>query len=215
MSESASCGSCLSCGQELETPLVCAACGNLFSNEPAPGPFETLGIPVAYALDPKALKKRLLHFSRLVHPDFFGTADAQVQATAERNSAQLNDAYEILSDDFRRADWIVKVLGGPSESDERQMPQAFLMEVLEWNEVLEEARANGPESPAWKTLDTLDTDLRGERETTLAAVAAGLEPVPAQGAESLAQTRRQLNAIRYLDRSLAQIRTMRLGAAAH
>ncbi|MFT5052784.1 MAG: molecular chaperone HscB [Chlamydiales bacterium] len=215
MSAPASCGPCLSCGQALETPLVCTSCGNLFSTEPAPGPFETLGLPVSYTLDTKALKKRLLQFSRHVHPDFFGTADAQVQATAERNSAQLNDAFEILSDDFRRADWIVKQLKGPSESDERQMPQAFLMEVLEWNELLEEARADGPDSRAWKALDTLDTDLCAERETTLAAVAAGLDPLPAEGAESLARTRRQLNAIRYLDRSLAQIRTMRLGAAAH
>jgi len=214
MSESASCGSCVDCGAQLETPLVCTSCGHLFTNEPAPGPFQTLGIPVTYAIDAKALKKRLLQFSRHVHPDFFGTADAQLQTAAERNSAQLNDAYEILSDDFRRADWIIKELKGPSEADERQMPQAFLMEVLEWNEVLEQARAEGPDSAAWAALDSLDSELRQEREATIAKVAEALDPVPTEGAETLAQIRRRLNAIRYLDRSLAQIRTMRVGASA-
>ena len=185
---------CPSCGSGLETPLVCTACGVLLSPDPPPTPFEALGVDVAFALDPRDLKKRLLRFSRYVHPDYFGTAAETVREAAERSSARLNDSYEVLVDDFRRADWIVREQGGPSEADERQMPQVFLMEVLEWNETLEEARAGGPGSPAWAALDKLQAELDEQRASTLARVARSLDPLPDKGSPSLTETRRELNA---------------------
>ena len=47
-------------------------------------------------------------------------------------------------------------------------------------------------------------------------VAMLLDPVPDSGAECLLELRRILNAIRYIDRTLGEIRTLRLrGSAAH
>ena len=208
---------CPECAAGLSTPLCCEACGVLFSPEKSPTPFEALGFEVAYAVEAKALKKRLLRLSRLTHPDFFATAPADQRALAEENNAILNNAHEILSDDFRRADWIVKALGGPSESDERQMPQAFLMEVLEWNEALEDGRNAAADSSERKALATLQTTLSAERADTLAAVAASLTPTPAPDATadaSLSAARKQLNAIRYLDRTLRELREIALEQSA-
>jgi len=103
---------CPSCGAGLRTPLGCEACGVLLSPDQTPNPFEVLGLEVAYAVDAKDLKKRLLRLSRLTHPDFFATASGEERALAEENNALLNNSHEVLSDDFRRADWIVKALGG-------------------------------------------------------------------------------------------------------
>ena len=205
---------CPSCAAELLTPLCCEACGVLLSPATAPSPFEALGLEIAYAIDGKALKKRLLRLSRLTHPDFFATASVEELALAEENNALLNNSYEVLFDDFRRADWIVKALGGPSESDERQMPQEFLMEVLEWNEALEEGRGAAIDSTERKALDELQNTLSAERADTLAAVAATLTPTPSKGAASLSAARKQLNAIRYLDRTLRELRELALGQSA-
>jgi molecular chaperone HscB len=160
-----------------------------------------------------ALRKRLLSLSRQLHPDFYGNADALVRDRAQRNTAELNAAFEILDDDFHRADWLVKSLGGPTEKDERQMPAAFLAEVLEWNETIEEARHAEPNSPEREALDELEGELRGEREDVMTEIEAKLDPLPEMHAPLLAEVRRNLNAIRYIDRSLREITEIRLAQA--
>lgn len=205
---------CPRCQAPLETPLACRACGVLFSVEPAPTPFAIFGIDESYAVDAAALQKRLLELSRLMHPDYFGARGDEQRALAERNTAELNSAYEILSDDTARADWLVRHFGGPSELEERTMPQAFLAEVLEWNEALEAARDAAAGSPERVALDSLGKDLRAQRATTLATLRQILTPLPARGSKALVDARRALNALRYLDKTLAEIEALRLAQAA-
>jgi molecular chaperone HscB len=200
---------CPDCGAELQTPLGCTACGVLLVPQESATPFELLGQGLSYDIDQSALKKALLKLSRLTHPDFFAAAGAELRALAERNSAALNAAFETLSDDFKRADWLVRQLGGPAEGGERQMPQAFLIEVLEWNELLEEAQQSDQGSPQRGALDGLQATLSQERERAFAAIASKLESLP-DDTDTLASVRRELNAVRYIDNTLGQIRTLRL-----
>jgi molecular chaperone HscB len=206
-------GACPSCGAELETPLGCARCGGVFTPEPAPSPFEALGLAVTFEVDPKELRRRLLRASRVVHPDYHGSSTPEVRARAERASALLNEAHELLADPARRADWIVRSLGGPTESEQREMPRAFLMEVLEWNEALEAARDAQPGSPARAALATLEADLRSQKLAVLTALARLFTPLPERGSKSLSEARAQLNALRYLETTLTQIEALRLEAS--
>jgi molecular chaperone HscB len=211
---------CTSCGAALASALVCEACGALQSAAGAPSstidPWEALGLPRAYALDAGALKKRLLALQRRMHPDFFGGAEPAERELAERNTAELNAAHRVLADDALRADALVRALGGPDDQVERKMPQAFLMEVLEWNETLDAAR-EAPLDDAGAAirarLDELERELRAERAAALARVADALDPVPAAGAPALLAVRRELNAVRYLDRTLSTLAELRLDAA--
>src|SRR5262245_62081510 len=162
---------CQSCGAALRSALVCEACGALQALESPVDPWDALGLEQGFALDAGALKKRLLALQRRMHPDFFGGADAAQRALAERNPAELNAAERVLSDDVRRADLLVRSLGGPDEQAERQMPPAFLAEVLEWNEALEEARAAPAGSPEREALDDLEARLVEERRAALERIA--------------------------------------------
>jgi molecular chaperone HscB len=204
---------CPRCGAKLETPLGCNACGVLFSPESAPTPFEALGMEPVYRVDEADLKRRLLRLSRILHPDYFGSGDPAQRRLAEQGSAELNRAFAILADDWRRADWIVGWLGGPDEARERAMPQAFLAEVLEWNEALEAARSGAPGGEERRALDALEGELRAQRETAFGELASLLEPLPSRGDPALARARRQLNALRYLDRTLSEIEALRLEEA--
>ncbi len=204
---------CSRCGAELETPLGCAACGGLFEPAHEPSPFEVLGLERSWRVDPSALRKRLLRLSRVVHPDYFGHAPAQERALAERNSARLNQGFETLSDDLARADWLIGELGGPAEGELRDMPRAFLMEVLEWNEALDDARDAGPGAPERERLEGLRTELGAAREQALQRLGGLLDPLPAPAAPVLADARRELNALRYLRRTLDQIEALRLEQA--
>jgi molecular chaperone HscB len=203
---------CPHCGAALETPVFCAACKRPLALTDGTDPFAVLGLVPGYAVDPKDLRKRMLRISRDVHPDFFGAAGAELRELAEKGSARVNKAHEILSDDFARADWLVKSLGGPDEQTERAMPREFLMEVLEWNETLEEARANaGTFDPR---LGELRTELTARRADSLTRIAALLTPLPERGSANLLAVRQHLNAVRYVDRALSEIEALRLARAA-
>jgi molecular chaperone HscB len=201
---------CPSCGAELSTPLVCEACGALLDPSTPPSPFETLGLAPAYALDLSAARRRLLALSRAAHPDFHANANEETRQRAEDNTAALNAAFRILSDDARRAAWLVRSLGGPGEDEERAMPAAFLHEVLEWNEAIETARGAEPDSPARAEIDPLATRLESERSESMRRIASALDPLPATGSPLLRDVRKELNAVRYLDRALREIRELRL-----
>ena len=205
---------CPRCSAELETPLGCLACGALLplgSDLDRLDPFEAFGLVRGHAVDGKDLRRRLLRFSRLVHPDFFATATPEEKRRAEKASAVLNSAFALLSDDAARADHLVRSLGGPDENAEREMPKEFLMEVLEWNETLEEAR--GDPSVSAERLESLRKELEARRAEALEAVAALLTPLPADGSASRVEARTKVNAVRYLDRTLAEIEALRLARA--
>ena len=207
---------CPKCWADLQTPLFCESCDEVLetqvSNDSA-SPYRILGVEPQFDLDRMTLRKRLLRLSRHLHPDVHRTADDETRERAERNTAELNAAFEILEDEFRRADWLVKSLGGPDEEAERQMPQAFLMEVLEWNEAIEDAQNSSPGSDERARLESLENELRGERESVMGEVASMLNPLPQMNAPGLTEVRQKLNAVRYLDRALHQIAELRLEQA--
>jgi molecular chaperone HscB len=203
---------CPRCQAKLETPLACSACGALAEIElgAKPDPFALFGLEHAYELDAAMLKKRLLRFTRLVHPDFFAGAEAQERARAEAASAALNAAHTILSEDAARADWLVCHFGGPDEQTERSMPQSFLMEVLEWNETLEAARESAPDAPQRRAVEQLETELSQQRRKVFESIARRLGAPDARERDTLALVRQDLNAARYLDKTLAEIASLRV-----
>jgi len=201
---------CPACGAELSTPLLCERCGTLLDPHTKPTPFEVLGLVPAFALDLAAVRKRLLALSRALHPDFHANAGEGTRRRAEDGTAALNAAFHVLSDDARRADWLVSALGGPREDDERAMPTAYLEEVLEWNEAIEEARAAPADSPARTGLAPLSKRLEEERKQTLRRIETLLTPLPPEGSPLLREARRELNAVRYLDRALRELGELRL-----
>jgi len=197
---------CASCGAAGGSAVVCLECGAL-GRVDEDDPFRAFGLDRAYDVDAGVVRKQLLKLQRATHPDFFATQGDDAREAAERATSSINAAKEILGDEQRRADWLVVALGGPSRDDDREMPQEFLMEVLEWNEVLEEAR----ESPGADAagLERLATDLAGAKDEALAAIRAALVPLPEHGAAPLAGVRRQLNALRYVDRALGEVHALR------
>jgi molecular chaperone HscB len=215
---------CPECAAELETPLGCAACSTLFELAHEPTPFEIFGLRASYDVDQAALRRQLLKLGRLTHPDFFATRSHELKARAEHASALLNAAHETLADDVRRADWLVHWLGGPDENELREMPKPFLLEVLEWNERLEAARASS--EPIVAELDEIEASLREQRQSIADSIRRALSPLPekgpekaperssAHGSERLRVARQELNAMRYVDRALSEIEALRLSRAA-
>ena len=83
------------------------------------------------------------------------------------------------------------------------------MEVLEWNETLDEIEQEEPPSRQ-EPLIALQDKLLKRREDLLTEVGTSLTPLPEPKAETLAPLRRRLNAARYLARTLWRVRELRL-----
>jgi hypothetical protein len=93
------------------------------------------------------------------------------------------------------------------------MPQAFLMRVMEWNEAVEEARGAAPDSPERRATHQLGETLREERRARLETIGSLLTPLPPSRAPQLAEARRELNVVRYIDRTQKVLESLRLETA--
>lgn len=101
--------------------------------------FDIFGIPVQWATDNKALKKKYYELSRASHPDMnIGEKNDSLE-----KSALLNKAYKTLSDPDSCIGHALEVLGAIRPDEKFQLPSDFLMEVMEINEQLQETKAAG------------------------------------------------------------------------
>lgn len=192
--------------------MGCPSCGTLFPIEQDPDPFEAFGLAPGLRVDKEDLRRRMLRFSRMTHPDFFANSGPEMLERAERASAILNASHAVLADEAARADWLIGSLGGPDENEERAMPKEFLLEVLEWNELLEEARSSS--AVTQERLSSLRSELERRRGAALEAVSSLFHPLPPRGSPALREARREVNVVRYVDRTLGELEALRLSRAA-
>ena len=144
--------------------------------------FERLGLPRRFALHDAELEENYLARSREVHPDLAGDAPEILD-----RSARLNQAYATLRDSFRRADYLLKLLGGPSPTEVTQPPAEFLEEMLELRMAIAEAEDAGTRTELEKTLS--------ERKAALLHDVGALFDKMTE----LRRIREQLNALKFIN----------------
>ena len=160
--------------------------------------FNRLGLPRRFVLDAGDLERAYLAHSRAVHPDFhLAGASADLNASLEL-SAAVNEAYNTLRDPFARADHLLALQGGPSASEHKQLPPAFLAEMLDAREAIELARAKPAEVERMEKAFSARYDgLMNE----VAATFQKLEAIPAETPECAnlrLRVRGLLNAAKYV-----------------
>lgn len=160
--------------------------------------FHRLGLPRRFVLDAGELERAYLAHSRAVHPDFhLAGSSADLDASLEL-SAAVNEAYNTLRDPFPRAEHLLALEGGPTASEHKQVPPAFLAEVLEAREEVEQARGKPAEAERLghafaARFDGLLSEVAGLFETLEA-----LPPGDAARANLRLRVRGLLNAAKYV-----------------
>jgi molecular chaperone HscB len=136
--------------------------------------FTVFGLPRKLGVDGEALQRRFYELSRQHHPDFHQGTDAERQAEALGQSALVNRAYRALREPLARVEYLIALEEGrevrEGATDKPKAPRELLEEMLEVQEALEEAKAEGLGGEA-------GTRLREERrrlEERSAAEAAAL-----------------------------------------
>lgn len=100
--------------------------------------FEWFQLPEGFYIDEEALRKQYLQNSRRFHPDFHSLSEAAEQAEALEKSTLNNEAYKTLKDFDSRMRYILEKHGLLGDSDTQDLPQSFLMEMMDVNEQLME-----------------------------------------------------------------------------
>jgi molecular chaperone HscB len=100
--------------------------------------FEFYNIPITFLPDEAALRKTFYANSKKYHPDFFTLSSEAEQAEVLELSTLNNEAFKTLSDPDRRMKYILELKGVMGEEGQNNIPQGFLMEMMDINEGLME-----------------------------------------------------------------------------
>jgi len=142
--------------------------------------FTVFGLPRKLGVDAEALQQRFYELSRQHHPDFHQGVGAERQAEVLGQSALINRAYRALRDPLARVEYLIALEEGretrEGASDKPKAPRELLEEMMEVQEALEEARAEGLAGDA-------GTRLREERHRLEERYTAEAAAIVARSAE--------------------------------
>ncbi len=100
--------------------------------------FELYDLPVSLNVDEQLVKRKFYELSKKYHPDFYiNESEDKRQEILERSTLN-NKAYQVLSNFRKRISYVLELHGLLIEGEKQQIPQEFLMEMMEINEALME-----------------------------------------------------------------------------
>ncbi len=102
--------------------------------------FALFGLIRQFGQDRNAIDSRWKELQREAHPDKFAAQGEAAQRIAMQWSVRINEAYQRLKNPLKRAAYLCEISGFPANSHSNTaMPAQFLMQQMEWREVLDEA----------------------------------------------------------------------------
>ncbi|WP_144633522.1 Fe-S protein assembly co-chaperone HscB [Bordetella genomosp. 13] len=103
--------------------------------------FSLFGLPARFDIDTGALERAWRDVAARVHPDRYATASAAERRVAMQWAARANEAYRQLRDPLLRARYLCEQAGVDLQTESNTaMDPAFLMQQMEWREMLDDAR---------------------------------------------------------------------------
>jgi molecular chaperone HscB len=166
--------------------------------------FDVLGVARRFSHDRGTLEARYRELSKQLHPDRFAKASPKERLEALERTTRLNRAWEVLKDEVRRAEYLL-LIAGIDLSDERaaqgKISQEVLLELLERNEALADARGAGDAA----RVRELGQAMAEERAATWREVVAAFERQDAGEPVDLDAVAEALLRLRYHARFLEQV----------
>jgi molecular chaperone HscB len=151
--------------------------------------FTLFSLPARFDQPREPIDARWKALQREAHPDRFAAQGAAAQRVAMQWSVRINEAYQRLKDPMRRAAYLCELRGAPIEAERNTaMPEAFLIQQMQWREALDEADSA-------QALEALETQLRERRQQALAEIGRLLDQ-----ANDAAAAAGQVRALMFIER---------------
>ncbi len=117
--------------------------------------FDFFEIEESFFLNESHLKKKYLENSRKYHPDFFTLEDDEAQDKALEMSTLNNNAYNTLNSFDKRVKYILDTNNIMEEEGQNNVPNEFLMEMMDVNEALMELEFDTDANTLSSTIDSI------------------------------------------------------------
>ncbi len=174
-----------------------------------PDPFAVFGIERRFAVDRTELETLYRKLARQAHPDRFVRADARTRRLAMQRAVELNDAWRIIKDPVARAESLLLLRGvdvareggsvrltGVNAGEPIRVAQDLLVEMMEMNEAVAEARDSGNKA----AIESIAREAHGRVDALMARVAEELD-----GGAPVEPIAQNLMAVRYWRRLLEDV----------
>ena len=142
---------------------------DLAAESPGRDAFASFGIARTLDLDPQELERRYLKLSRECHPDLNRSQNAADCIAVLQRSAEINDAWQVLRDPWRRARALLEAVHPGVLERNKRLDPLFLASALELAEEVAFAKEEAREALTRRLRARLDDDFAALRT----AVAAG------------------------------------------
>jgi molecular chaperone HscB len=125
--------------------------------------FELYNEPFHLIINKAELKRKYYALSMQFHPDKMVQASAAEQAEAVKKSEDVNKGYTILQDFGKRLQLCLQHMNLVDELNPPALSKMFLLEMMDLNEEIEEAKANRENIEALSNkIESLENDLKDQ-----------------------------------------------------
>ncbi|HEX8378556.1 MAG TPA: Fe-S protein assembly co-chaperone HscB [Pedobacter sp.] len=136
--------------------------------------FEFYALPESFNIDESLVKRKFYEFSKTYHPDFYINDPEEKQQEILELSTVNNKAYQILSNPQRRLEYLLHLHGHALEGEKYQLPQEFLMEMMDVNEALMELEMDPDENILSNTIEQI-AEIESNLKSDLSSLTSGFE----------------------------------------
>jgi molecular chaperone HscB len=131
-----------------------------------PDYFEFYGLPVQFHPDLNTVKAKFYAFSKQYHPDFYANESEEKQQEVLDLSTLNNKAYQVLSNPKKTLKYVLELKGIVQTDEGYQLPQSFLMEMMDVNEALMDLEFD-EDAEKLKQVHTSVDEIENQLETAL------------------------------------------------
>lgn len=121
--------------------------------------FKLFEIPVQLKVDTAALSKQFFALSKKFHPDYFANEPDEVQAESLEKAALLNKAWKTFQSTDATIKYVLQQKGLLEEEEKYDLPPAFLMEIMEINELLMDSDDPGKRDDIRSSISNLENEI--------------------------------------------------------
>nr|XP_012141878.1 PREDICTED: iron-sulfur cluster co-chaperone protein HscB, mitochondrial isoform X1 [Megachile rotundata] len=130
---------CWNCDFMYKSELFCSKCKVLQEPPENLTYFDIMGIPKSYDVTVTEIQNKYKELQKLLHPDKFSTKSEKEKEISAYFSSLVNKAYTTLCHPLKRGLYMLKLHDIIISEDTDSVNAAFLMEIMEKNEEIDEA----------------------------------------------------------------------------
>ncbi|MCZ4223539.1 Fe-S protein assembly co-chaperone HscB [Pedobacter rhodius] len=166
-----------------------------------PDYFKFYELPVQFHPDLNAVKTKFYAFSKKFHPDFYANESEAKQQEVLDLSTLNNKAYQVLSNPRKRLKYVLELKGIVETDEGYQLPQSFLMEMMDVNEALMDLEFE-PDAEKLQQLKVDVNRIESQLEEKLSELTKQFDSQPNDSADLLAS----IKDIFYRQKYIARLR---------